>query len=124
MRKLLMTAAALLALVTTASAGTVKLPTEYLGIWCVANVNANADGGPYLTHQRSGCDNGDKEDTAVRPDSLDYYGGKCRLAKSERSRPYGNGATTFIMSYNCNTGKLTAELYVKNDFLFVQIKRH
>jgi hypothetical protein len=118
MKKLLMTAAALLALTATASASTVKLPEEYLGSWCITQRAENN----VIVHER--CDT-DSERTFVGPNSLfNYTVGECfRLVKSERSPPYGNGVRTFIMTYQCKGGKLTAELYAKNDNLFVTIKR-
>jgi hypothetical protein len=105
---------------TTASAGTIKLPEEYLGSWCITQ-RAENNGRNVIIHER--CDT-DSERTFVGPDSLfNYTVGDChRLVKSELSPPYGNGVRTFIMTYQCRGGKLTAELYAKNDNLFVTIK--
>ena len=111
MNKLLMTAAALLVFTVTAvSAGTVKLPEEFLGTWCIADRNFD-----FIGLQRTGCRTratGDKADEVViRQDSLDLEG-KCKLIKSRRIWPQGN-ADTFAMFYRCGTGKQQHDWHVE-----------
>jgi hypothetical protein len=128
MNKLLMTAAALLAFTATASAGTVKLPKEYLGSWCITNVAKDGLGQDTITHER--CDMG-PERTFINPNSLDSFAspvGECmQLLKGERSPQRetfrGKRYHTFFMTYRCRGGKLTAELSVEGGSLIIWIKQ-
>jgi hypothetical protein len=123
--KTLLIAAALAFSATAASAGTVKLPEEFLGTWCVADRNDEL-----ASLKRAGCDTrppgARPDEVVIRQDSLDY-GDRCKLVTSRRSPPYGNGVSTFVMFYRCGIGKLrnewNVEMFMKHDVLFLVTKR-
>jgi hypothetical protein len=126
--KTILLATALALTTTTALAGTVKVPKEYLGTWCVDQIADTDDGSNMLFHyQRGNCPTkgeGEHTITVVRPDAITYYAGKgCKLVSSKWSPPYGNGVVNFVGSYRCNSGMLTAEMGMKNDLLYVRVKR-
>jgi hypothetical protein len=126
--KTILLAAALALTATTASASAVKLPKEYLGSWCITNVAKDGLGQDTITHER--CDMG-PERTFISPNSLDSFAspvGECfQLLNGKRSPQHetfrGKRYHTFFMTYQCRGGKLTAELSVEGDALFIWIIR-
>jgi hypothetical protein len=125
--KRLLLATVIACLATSASAGTVKLPEEFLGTWCIADRMDEI-----TSLQRTGCD-ADSDEVVIRQDSIDLAF-KCKLVKNRRLS-YGN-ADTFVMFYLCDhlvgqkNGKLArmqsewhVEMVMKHGDLFLNTKR-
>jgi hypothetical protein len=86
--KTLLLAAALALTATTASAGTVKLPDEYLGTWCVDYKDAE------VTVLTRVCTS-DANTTTIGQNNIDG----CNLVRGRREET-GN-AETYVMLYRC-----------------------
>jgi hypothetical protein len=117
MLKTILLAAALVLTATAASAGTVKLPEEFLGTWCTTYRDAEL-----ISLSRTDCTT--DEDIIISQNILDYDS-KCKLVSSHRSER-GN-AETFVMFYRCGTGKLQHDWHVdivmKHGELFLNTRR-
>jgi hypothetical protein len=118
MTKSILLAAAVALSATTASAGTVKLPEDFLGTWCVEYRDDEL-----TSLQRTGCD-ATADKAVIRQNSIDF-GSRCKLVRSHRSET-GN-AYTFVMFYRCGTGKLQNDWHVnivmKHGDLFLNTQR-
>ena len=123
MTKSILLAAVLALSATAASAGTVKLPEEYQGSWCITDVTSYK-GGTHIRHES--CNTPDtSERTFVGPTSLfSYTLGECNhlLKKSKLAPPNDVGNRVLTLTYQCKGGKLTAEMWIDRAALFIDAK--
>jgi hypothetical protein len=120
MFKNILLAAVLAFSATAASAGTVKLPEDYVGTWCVEYKDDEL-----ISLQRDNC-SPLAEKTIIGRDTIDGYGGHCKLVKGRRSET-GN-AYTFVMFYRCGlVGEprhdWRVNIVMKHGDLFLNFKR-